>query len=568
MPLFVELSIVVGIAAAMALVMRFLRQPLIIGHILTGLIVGPFVLGLMHSAETFTLFSEIGIAILLFTVGLNLNPHIIREFGRVSVIAGVGQVVATALIGYTICLALGFPPLASFYISAALAFSSTVIILKLLADKGDMERLYAKIAVGFLLVQDFIAIILLFAMPMLSSGGSVLATIAMVSTGIALISIVFLVAHYCMPRFSYHVSHSHEMLFLFAIAWGMGVAAIFKGFGFSLESGALIAGVALASLPSRHEINARLTPLRDFFIIIFFVLLGSQMKLESLVPILPIALVLSALVLIGKPLIVMAIMGWLGYRKKTSLQMGCAVAQISEFSLILVAMGVTYRHFDDTILSLVTLVGLVTIFGSSYLMVYTDALYSKLEPYLGVFERKDAHEKRIQRQSFEIVLFGCNRIGYDFLQELSKLGKKFLVVDHDPEVVKQLEAQNIATEYGDAGTIDFLESLDFSRTKLVISTIPETETNQLLNKVVRECNPKTIVIVAAHRIQDAFSHYDNGADYVIMPHFLGGKHAAELIIKLKNDPRKYKSLKKEHIEHLQLRIAVGHEHPVEHARVR
>ena len=151
MPLFTELSIIIGVAFAMAVLMNLLRQPLIIGHILTGLLVGPIITSSL-SPETFTLFSEIGIAILLFTVGINLNPKTIKEFGTVALVTGVSQIVITSLVGYFVAVCMGFSDISSLYIGVALAFSSTIIILKLISDKGDMETLYAKISIGFLLV--------------------------------------------------------------------------------------------------------------------------------------------------------------------------------------------------------------------------------------------------------------------------------------------------------------------------------------------------------------------------------------------------------------------------------
>ena len=270
---------------------------------------------------------------------------------------------------------------------------------------------------------------------------------------------------------------------------------------------------------------------------------------------------MSLLVLVGNPLILMAIMGALGYRKKTSMQTGFTVAQISEFSLILVALGVTLGHVEGAILSLVTLVGLITIFGSTYLVLYSDRIYSILAPYLGIFERGGAWEPPTRRTSHSVVLFGCNRIGYDFIQSLKKMGKPFLVIDYNPETIDELERQGIATEFGDAGDLNFLESLDLTHVELAISTIPNSEINLLIHRAVKAANSRAIVMVVAHRVRDALSHYDEGVDYVILPHFLGGRYAAEVVIEYRTDKSKYDALRTEHIEHLQLRAELGHEHP-------
>jgi Kef-type K+ transport system membrane component KefB len=559
MSLFAELGIIIAIATGMAVMMRILRQPLIIGHILSGLIVGPFVLGIVESSEVLALMSEFGVAILLFTVGLHLSPSIIHQFGRISLITGIGQVVITSIAGLALCLYLGYNGVESFYIGVALAFSSTIIIMKLIADKGEIDVLYARIAVGFLLVQDIIAVLLLLGIPLFSASTSFFDIARFFLAGGILIGFIYFTSRFFLPRVSRFIEEDREFLFLFAIMWGIGVAAVFKQFGFSLESGALIAGVSLATLSSRQEMSARLAPLRDFFIVIFFIFLGAQLQLGNIYELIPTAIILSLLVLIGNPLILMGIMGYLGYRKRTSLATGMTVAQISEFSLIMVALGVALGHVPQSVLSLVTLVGLITIFGSTYLVLYTDQIYKVLAPYLGIFERSDARETRIKKHKPEIVLFGCNRIGYTFLESLTKMQKEFLVVDYNPATVHALESSGIPVVFGDASDIAFLEDIDFSDSELVISTIPDTETNALVNAAVQKESDDAVVIVVAHRATDALSHYDQGIDYVIVPHLLGGRHAAELVLKLRGAKHRYGKVRREHIDDLNLRIAIGHE---------
>src|SRR3989338_3017290 len=513
MELFLEISILLAIATCMAMVMRFLHQPLIIGHILTGLIVGPLVFDFVRSTETIALLGEIGVAILLFTVGLHLSPDIIRKFGKVSFITGIVQVLFTSLAGYFVCIALGFTPLQSVYIAVALAFSSTIIIMKLISDKRELDILYAKIAIGFLLVQDLIAVLLLIGIPLFSKEVLVATDVVrFFISGAFLIGFVVIISRFFISKASQYIARSQEFLFLFAISWGIGVAALFKNFGFSLESGALIAGVTLAALPVKHEISARLIPLRDFFIVMFFIFLGSQMQFAD-PQTLPLALVLS--------------------------------------------LG----HLEPAILSLVTLVGLITIFGCTYLVMYSEQLYRLLAPLLSMFERRDAFEPRARRAGYKVILFGCNRIGQDFLNSLKQMEKRFLVVDHDPDTVRMLTEEGIDAEYGDASDVDLLSSIDVSKTELVISTIPDTETNLLINRSVKARNSDVVIIVIAHRVGDALSHYEDGVDYVVLPHFLGGKYASDIMVKFGTDRSRYATLKSEHIKHLKVRLAAGHEHP-------
>lgn len=561
MSLFGELSIIIGVAFVVSIIMTMLRQPLIIGHIITGLIVGPIIAGSV-SPETFTLFSQIGIAILLFTVGLNLSPKTIREFGSVSLITGVSQVLITSGAGYLIAKALGFSPLTSIYMAVGLAFSSTIIILKLISDRGDMETLYGKIAIGFLLVQDFIAIAILFALPILASANASWTAVGFATLqGLGLAIGVLFLGFYILPKINTFISRSNEMLFLFATVWGIGIASLFTLAGFSIEIGALIAGISLSTLPSRHEIHSRMSPLRDFFIVIFFILLGTHMTFGDIQALLPKALILSSLVLIGNPLILMTIMKFLGYKKRTSLQTGFTVAQISEFSLILMALGLSYGHVSQDAVALVTLVGIITIFGSTYLILYSDTIYKWLEPYLGIFERKNAEEHQIRHHRHSTIIFGGNRIGQDFIESFKGSGRSFLVVDHNPELVQRLESEGIDVMYGDATNVDFLDSIDMSKTNLVVSTIPNPEANILIKNTIKAIHPRATVMVVSHKVDEALAHYDHGVDYVILPHFLGGQYAAQLVVKLHEDPHKRMQVRDSHIRKLQKRKEMGHEHP-------
>ncbi len=566
--LFFELSVIISIGVIVAIIMRLLRQPLIISHIITGLIVGPFVFNFIHSYEIFSLFSEIGIAILLFTVGLNLTPSVIKQFGKVALVTGLGQVIFTASVGFLICLAFGFTPIVSAYIAIALAFSSTIIILKLISDKGELESLYAKISIGFLLVQDIIALILLFAIPLVSAPDASWYSVAfMFAKGIALAGVVWIISKKILHPLNSFLAQSQELLFLFSLSWGFVIAAIFKISGFSLETGALVAGVALAALPSRHEISARLVTMRDFFIVVFFILLGAQMILTGIWQTVPVAIVLSLFVLIGNPIILMIIMGIFGYRKKTALKTGLTVAQISEFSLILLALGMKLGHVDAQILSIVTLVGLITIFSSTYMIMYADKLAVWLDPVLGIFERKNPKENRIVKKQYPIILFGSNRIGQDFVDSFKAKKTQFLVVDYNPDTVKELSSEGVEIEFGDATDINFLETIEASKIKLIVSTIPNLEANTLIIETIRKQNKNSAFMMVAHSIKDALYLYDLGADYVILPHFLGGRYAADMMLKLGTDRKKFTSVKKNHLKYLKSKLKIGHEHPAVHDHI-
>ena len=561
--IFLEISIIIGVATIIAGIMKLLKQPLIIGHIITGIIVGPLLFNIVRSEEVIVVFSQIGITLLLFIVGLTLSPKVIKEVGKVSLITGFGQIIFTSLIGFLISRLFGFSIIVSFYIAIALTFSSTIIIIKLLSDKRDLEKLYGKISIGFLLVQDIVAILILVVISFFS-GEVYMSSVftEFILKGVLVIASVTLVGVYILPLFYRFFAKSQEFLFLFSIAWGLGLASLFYYVGLSTEIGALIAGIFLSVSPYNYEISSKMKPLRDFFIILFFIFLGSQMAFGDISQIIVPAIIFSLFILIGNPLIVIILIGLLGYSKRVGFSAGLTVAQISEFSLILIALGVRINHLSNEVLSLITIVGLITIAGSTYLILYSEKIYPYISKCLSIFERKKVKSDEQKKfGNYDIILFGFNRIGYDFLKSFKRLKRKFLVVDYNPEIIFVLSKMNINYRYGDADDNEFLDGLNLDKIKMGISTIPDFETNLLLVKKIKQKNKKAIIMVVAYNIEEAIKLYDEGVTYVIMPHFLGGHYASIMTNRYGFDIKKFLREKSKHIKYLKARKEIGHEHP-------
>lgn len=564
MEILVEIGIIIVITTIIAGLIRFLRQPLIVGYILSGIVVGPYFLNIIHSTGTLDIFAHMGIALLLFIVGLNLNPKVIKEVGKVSSITGIGQVIFTSLIGFFICKLFGFSNMVSIYVAIALTFSSTIIILKLLSDKDDMGTLYGKISIGFLIIQDLIAMLILMVISSISSGFNLITLVLTFLNGFGLLVILFLIGMYILPDVTKAIAKSQELLLLFSISWCLALASLFHYLNFSMEIGALLAGVTLSLSPYRYEISSRMRPLRDFFIVLFFILLGSQMVFTNMPQYIFPIILLSIFILIGNPLIVMVLMGLLGYTKRNSFLAGLTVAQISEFSLILIALGVKVGHLTNEILSLVTVIGLITIAGSTYMIIHANNIYPYIAKYLKIFERKgskvDEH-KYHEHDVYDIILFGYNRIGYDLLESFKKIKKKFLIVDYNPETIISLAKEGVDCRYGDASDSELLGELNLSKTKMIYSTIPDFDTNLLLVNKIRESNKKAIIIIVSHQIDEAIRLYDKGATYVIMPNFLGRHHTSTLIEKYGLDLNKFLEEKVIHINHIKNREKRGYGNP-------
>ena len=543
---FAEIAALLVLAAVVGFLGIILRQPLIVSFIAVGLIAGPSALDLVRSDEQISLLSELGIAVLLFLVGIKLDVKLIRSLGAVSLLTGLGQVAFTSVFGYLIGLALGLGHVTSLYVAVALTFSSTIIIVKLLSDKREIDSLHGQIALGFLIVQDLVVVLAMIVLSAIGigaadgghGGGSVPMVLA---SGVAMVALVVVFVRYVANPLTERLAHAPELLVIFAIAMAAMFAAAGDIVGLGKEVGGLLAGVALASTPYRETIAARLAPLRDFLLLFFFIALGSALDLSLLGAHVSGAIIFSLFVLIGNPLIVLAIMGAMGYRKRTGFLAGLTVAQISEFSLIFVAMGVSLGHVQEDALGLVTMVGLVTIAASTYMITYSHQLYAVFEPLLGVFERKgtprEPSEAGAHREDgYKVIVFGLGRFGTAIGMRLKKRGIRVLGVDFNPLAVRRWRELGLDTEFGDATDPEFVAELPLGRAEWIVSTVPihptglsHEDTRTTLIQLTRTSGFRGRVAVASHHPKDTEELFASGADMVLEPFQDAADRAVDLL---------------------------------------
>ena len=559
MSIFTELSIILCITVLLSYLLRLLRQPLVVGYIMSGILIGPHALDMFHASEEIEVFSKIGIAILLFIVGMSLSPTAVKETGKISIVIGTFQVLLTTGLGFLVMKGLGYDVQSSLIAAIALTFSSTIIILKLLSDKGDLHKLYGKMSIGILLVQDLAATLALIAVTALgasaAAGGLGVLFVSLFLKGLGVIIVLYGIGRFILPRVLASVATSQELLFVFAIAWGLGMASLFESIGFSIEIGALVAGITLSVSNFAYEISSRLRPLRDFFIVIFFIVLGAEMQLDGLSTLIFPAVILSLFVFIVKPLIVLVSMNIIGYRTRTSFMTGVSMAQISEFSLILTALCVSVGYITPSLASLITLVGIITIAGSTYLISYTDTLYTYFKSPLkllafGSVRKKDKGTLEDDTASVDMIIFGYDRVGYDFVQVAHKIHSEYLVVDFNPQAIKIMHTQNIPCRYGDAEDVEFLEEIALTKAKLVVSTVPDFKVNKLLAVQYRKHNTDGVIILLSYDARQAKELYELGATYVIIPHYLGAHHASKMIAKYATDPDFFNKERELHLAHI------------------
>lgn len=553
---FTEISIIIALGASISLIMRLLRQPLIIGHIITGIIAGPSFLKIIQSQETFAGLSEMGVALLLFIIGLDLSVRAFSRVGKAVFITTAAQVGIITAIGYASAGALGFGRLESAIIGLGLAMSSTIIIVKLLNDKKETGRLYAQIAIGILLLQDIIATFAKIALAAKTNNNGSIASVGFLGLrGLMLSLLLFGLVKYVIPKISNTLERNKELLLLFSLGWGLGFALLFAKAGFSIEIGALLGGVSLAGLGYSSEMASRLKPLRDLFLVIFFITLGQNLSPDKLTQVIVPAILLSLIVIIIKPLTVLISLGSLGYTKRASFKTAVTMSQVSEFSLVFLAAAYTSGLISDRASATLSLTALITFAVSTYLIQYDNSLFSRLEHRLRMFERKVTRfGQRDADQKYPLVLIGFRKGGHEFIRTFSKMDKKFVVVDYDPENIEILERKQLHVVYGDATDPELLDEINLNESRLIVSTIGDNETNMFLAHWLTTHNPNAVFICTAERAEYATELYDEGAAYVMMPHYIGSEKINSFIRRNGLNKAEFKNFREKHLEKLHSHI--------------
>jgi len=535
---FSEVAAVLAVAAGIGALALWLRQPLIIAFILTGILLGPAGLDWVHALDQVDLFAKLGIGLLLFVVGLKLDPHLIRSVGSVAMVAGLGQMTMTAAVGYILAVALGMTPMTAFYVAAALMFSSTVIIVKLLSDEREIDALHGRIALGILIMQDIVVVLLMIGVT--AYGGETQEShfgrqaLEVIGKGVGFLALIAIATRYLLPSLLRPLARWPELLTLFAIAWAIGLASLGTGLGFSKEVGAFVAGVALAATPYRAILAARLVSLRDFLLLFFFIDLGVQIDMGHLGAALGPAILLSVIVLAGKPIMVMVLVGGMGYARRTAVTAGLTMGQVSEFSLILAALGLGLGHIDEEAMGLITLVGLITIGLSTYMIIYNRWLYERLVPVLRIFKFGTRRTDELPSDTaytspIDTIVFGLGRYGGNLAQELQRCGHSVLGVDFDPERVQFWRERGLATLYGDLEDVELFHALPLADAQWVVSTIPQRDKCLILLHALEHNGFAGRTALTADTMQHRDFLLGAGADVVLLPFRDAAAEAADML---------------------------------------
>lgn len=563
---FLYLGVIVSVAAIIAYLFRLIKQPQILAYVLVGIFL-PYLFQLVtknsFNKSIVESMSIIGIAFLLFIVGLEIDLKKLKNVALVSFLGSGISILLLFVFGYLIALLLGFLSIEAAYIGLMLSFSSTMVVLKLLSDKQELNTLHGRIIVGILLLEDIVAIFAISILSAVNDFSLGLFGIAIIKF-LALFGAAFVCSKFIFPYVFRYAAKNQELLLISSLAVCFIFSLAVYYLGFSIVIGAFLAGLTLGNLEYNLEIISKVKSLRDFFSLLFFVSLGMGLSLGLVKGLILPLIIFLLFVIIFKPLIIMTVCSLFQYTKKPSFFSAAALSNIGEFSLIIATQGFyEFGHISQELFSLVVVITLASITVTSYIVQYDYWFYKVLEKPLSIFDifTVEGLEYVPAEVKPKIVLCGHDRIGFSVLRKFKKVKDQVLVIDYNPEVIFRLVKEGYHCIYGEATDHEIIERMNLPNLSLLVSTIPSLEDNIFLLKKVRAMNKKTKVIVTALGVDEALKLYKNGADYVILPHFLGGEHVANMISDFRARRIDLKQERESHIKHLEERKELGHEHP-------
>ncbi len=535
--IFIQLAIILGLSSALGFVVVKFKLPLLIAYLIVGLLIATSAIFDPRASDVLHFLPEIGIAFVLFLVGMELDLREIKSLGKPILLAGTVQIIITTIAGSTIANLLGFRQLESWYLGIGLAFSSTILVIKLLIDKKDVGALYGKLAVGILLLEDLFAVLLLVVLTVSSSvlGLGLQQTfpvIALILKAVLLFGPVFVFSRFILPVVFKTVARQSELLFITALAWCFVYISFAIVLGFSVVIGAFLAGVALANSPFHYQIQGKVKPLREFFVALFFVYLGTQVDFTEIGKIYPLMIVFTSYTLIIKPTIFLLLLGSFGFRKHTMFQTALSLTHISEFSLILMLVGFELGIVSRSALTVIALSAVLSMIVASVMITHANKLYKKITNILSFFERKNfkhSLEKIDTRENLKgyVIVIGARKVGGEIVKLLKRENIPQIVLDFNPHQVEVLIKEKIPVLYGDMGDPEVLDGLNLADARMVISTSASVDDNLLLLEELRLRHINIPVIIRADEADDAEDLYKAGADFVILPEIMAGDFLVE-----------------------------------------
>ncbi len=555
-----QMSMILAVVVIITWLLHIFKQPIIIWYLLAGIVVWPLWLKLVEvdAEHSFVeLFSHLGIGLLLFMVWLWLSVKVIKEHGKTAVWVWLIQILGAFVFGFILATILWFDTYPAVYLAAGFTFSSTIVVVKLFSDKEANDTLFGKITFGVLIVQDIVVMVLLMMVSILGNHGDV-SWMKMLRGWIALVLWIGALMKWVIPKVMHALADMQEYLLLIGIWRCLLLWSLFWYFGFSFEIGCLLAWISFSNSPWRVEMANRLKSLRDFFLVLFFINIWMQLQFTAVKEYLLPALFFVLFVFIAKPLLVYLTMKRYGFTNKTSFKTGTAIWQISEFSFLLIGIWISLGHIkDDGLLSVVMFVGLLTIFLSSYVTIYSERVYARWKLIFGENDEKAMVSDFQVNPTLDVLMFGYGRMWVFIAEHLEKFNMSYMVVDHDPSILKLLHDKWVPYVFSDASNVDLYRDALSKWVKLVLSTIRDFDDDREVISTAKKYNPDVMTIVTTNHIKEAIEFYEHGADYVIMPDYLSADHTGIMLEEIGFSLDKLLEKKMTHLEVIKLKLQDG-----------
>jgi len=541
-----DIGLAIIFAAVVGGIFYRIGLPLLLAYLVAGVLLGPNLgFHLITSQESISTVSEIGLVLLMFILGLEIDVRKIVQLGTAVLVNGVTQFLFCALLAAGLFALLGFAHAFGnytlVYMAVATSLSSTLIVVKVLSDRLELGTLTSRISLGILILQDIWAITFLAIQPRMTHLTPAAIGISIASAAL-LLGIGAGLARFALPRIFDRIAKQPELMLIAAIGWCAVMAGVATGLHLSVEMGALFAGVCIASFPYQGDVAAKIAPLRDFFITLFFVGLGLQIPRPT-GAILMTAGAVIAFVLVSRFLTVFPVLYALRYGNRAAFVTSLNLSQLSEFALVLAALGVGYGHITNDLLSSFILAMTVTALISALVIPKSHEIFKMVNPLLerlGFRDRitgKDVSTEEVHAIP-PLVLLGFYREASSLLSEIQSRGsslQEILVVDFNPESLAELRFRGVRCEYGDVSNPTTLEHLHLEQARTLICTIPDHllkgTSNKALSKVLRRISPDATIILTAETIESAREMYLAGADYVMIPRIISAHYLADILEK-------------------------------------
>jgi Kef-type K+ transport system membrane component KefB len=531
-----DITLCILFAWVLGLLAHFSRQPLILAYLIAGFFIGPFGMGWVKSQESISIISELGLIFMLFMIGLEIDLKKIVRAGKVILFAAGGQLLGGCLLGILfftgIGLSMGGGKFDALYLCVACALSSTVIIVKVLYEKRELDTLPGRVTLGVLVLQDIFAILFLAVQPSLANLQISVILLSIVRVGV-LVATALALSRYVLPRLFHQIARRPELVLLGALAWCFLIGEIAEKLHLSREMGSLVAGVSLSTFPYALDVTAKVTTLRDFFITLFFVALGMTIPIPGL-SVIGLALVMAAFTVVSRVLTTFTPLYLMKQGLRASLLPAINLAQISEFSLVVIQTGVAANHISTETASAASFAFVVLAVLSTFVMVRSDQITRFLIGPLKriglrdldhVQARTDGEQEGEHGEGRRIVILGFFRAASALLTEIERQNPFMLdqigVVDFNPVVFQTLVDRGVHVSYGDISSVDTLIHAGVGKAELIILSVPDSllkgASNEKLVRHVRTLNPTAKIVATADLLSDVNDLYAAGADYVTVP---------------------------------------------------